>query len=75
MANTRKGRSDNGHGSPRDRGKADAWYRRGCNPHYYEGASYSSERVEQAEMTTEEIHAYVEGYKEYMEAGLHKEWE
>ena len=34
------------HGSPQDRGSADAYYGRHYDPHYYVGASITSERVE-----------------------------
>ena len=51
------------HGSPQDRGSADAYYQRGCNPHYYVGASMQSERVEEADMTVDEIAAYMYGYE------------
>ena len=50
------------HGSPQDRGSADAYYGRGYNPHYYVGATNLSERVEQDNMTVGEIEAYKYGY-------------
>ena len=50
------------HGSPQDRGSADAYYGRGYNPHYYVGASMQSERVEKDNMTVGEIEAYKYGY-------------
>ena len=34
------------HGSPQDRGSADAYYGRGFNPHYYLGDSMQSEKIE-----------------------------
>ena len=46
------------HGSPFDRGSADSWYRRQAQPHYMvDGA-----RVEQADMTAEQIAEYEAGY-------------
>ena len=36
---------DTRHGSPYDRGSADAWYRRPFNPHYFVGDSYSTPRI------------------------------
>lgn len=33
------------HGGPYDRGGADSYYGRRPNPHYYVGATYSSEEV------------------------------
>jgi hypothetical protein len=50
------------HGSPQDRGSADAYYGRGYNPHYYVGATKQSELVEQDNMTVGEIAAYKYGY-------------
>ena len=50
------------HGGPYDRGAADAYYERDYDPHYYVGATYSSQRVELHEMTAEEIVAYTKGY-------------
>ena len=52
-----------GHGGPWDRGSADAAYGRKSNPHYYVGASYSSELVPAEEMTEEELAAYKDGYE------------
>ena len=65
---------DTRHGSPYDRGSADAWYRRSFNPHYFVGDSYSSPRVEMEQMTAVEITAYATGYRHGEEAGDHKEW-
>jgi len=50
------------HGGAYDRGGADAWYRRGRNPHYYTGATHSSVRINQEGMREEEIAAYNKGY-------------
>ena len=50
------------HGSPQDRGSADAYYHRHYDPHYYVGASITSERVEKDNMTVGEIEAYRYGY-------------
>ena len=62
------------HGGPYDRGSADAWYRRSFNPHYFVGDSYSSPKIEMAQMTAEEITAYTVGYREQEATGDHKEW-
>lgn len=51
------------HGSPQDRGSADAYYHRNYEPHYYVGDSITSERVEQDNMTVGEIEAYKYGYE------------
>ena len=50
------------HGGAYDRGSADAWYGREVNPHYYIGDTYQSPKVEKADMTEEEIAAYMAGY-------------
>jgi len=62
------------HGGPYDRGSADAWYRRPFNPHYYVGDTYSTPKIELAQMTSSEIAAYTVGYRDGEEAGDHKEW-
>lgn len=62
------------HGGPYDRGTADSYYRRGFNPHYYVGATYSSDRVELADMTPEEIVAYTKGYNDNEDDGNFKDW-
>ncbi len=60
------------HGSPYDRGSADKYYGREETPHFYTGASYSSTRVEQGDMTPEQIAEYKKGYEEETEE---KDWE
>lgn len=55
---------DTRHGGPYDRGSADAYYRRRFNPHYFKSGTYSSEKVEEANMTAEELEAYTAGYDE-----------
>lgn len=62
------------HGGPYDRGSADSYYRRGCNPHYYKGGTYQTDCVEEKDMTPEEIAEYMQGYDDN-EADCHfKEW-
>jgi hypothetical protein len=65
---------DERHGGPYDRGSADSYYRRGFNPHYFVGATYSSEKVEREQMTPEEIEAYSAGYEYNEELGNFKDW-
>lgn len=65
---------DQRHGGPYDRGSADAYYRRGCNPHYFLGATYSTPKVEEQDMLPEEIEAYLAGYEDTYEAGDFKNW-
>ena len=66
---------DRRHGGPYDRGGADSWYGRGYNPHYYTGGSMQSLRIEQADMTVEEIAAYSAGYEDNeLDPGARKDW-
>ena len=46
------------HGSPFDRGSADSFYGRQANPHYL----INGARIEQADMTAEQIAEYEAGY-------------
>lgn len=59
---TEKKQYERRHGSPFDRGSADAYYRRPKSPHYYVKNTYSSKRIEKPDMTLEEIEAYNAGY-------------
>jgi len=65
---------DQRHGGPYDRGSADSYYRRGFNPHYFVGATWSSDKVEREQMTPEEIEAYTAGYDYNEEFGDFKDW-
>ena len=65
---------DTRHGGPFDRGRADYWYNRGYDPHYYKGGTYTSERVEKDDMTPEELAAYRAGYCEAEANGDQKDW-
>jgi len=58
---------DKTHGSPYDRGSADAYYGRPHNPHWYPEGSYRGKRIEEVDMTVEEIQAYDAGYEEETE--------
>lgn len=64
---TRSAHYDNRHGGPWDRGSADSYYKRGFNPHYFVGDTYSTPKIEMEQMTAYEITAYTAGY-EYNEA-------
>jgi hypothetical protein len=59
------------HGGAYDRGSADAYYHRPPEPHYYTGATYQSTKIEEVDMSEEEIAAYMAGYNE--ETGR-KDW-
>lgn len=50
------------HGSPADRGSADAYYGRSKVPHYWPEGSYKGKRVEGKDMTDKELDAYWDGY-------------
>jgi hypothetical protein len=65
---------DDRHGSPYDRGSADSYYSRPYNPHYYKGATYSSDRVGLDDMTAQEILAYYDGYYDNEKLGDKKDW-
>jgi len=52
------------HGSPYDRGSADAWYGRDFDPHHWPQGTYNGQRVEMAQMTAQEITAYTVGYRD-----------
>lgn len=65
---------DTRHGGPFDRGSADSYYGRGINPHYYEEASYMSDRIERPQMTIGQIEEYLAGYEWNEELGSKKEW-
>ena len=50
------------HGSPYDRGSADAWYARPMSPHWYPKGTYMGKRVDASEMSEQEIAEYNYGY-------------
>jgi hypothetical protein len=56
---------DKRHGGPFDRGGADFWYGRGFDPHYYKGATYSTDRVELADMTPDTAPPKKTAHKEW----------
>lgn len=53
---------DTTHGSPYDRGSADAYYGRQKDPHWYPYGSYNGRRVNQEEMTATQIAEYNNGF-------------
>lgn len=55
---------DTRHGSPYDRGSADAFYGRVFDPHYFTGATYSSQRISVTDPNCEAYKAYAAGYYE-----------
>ena len=50
---------DERHGGPFDRGRADYYYNRGVNPHYYVGATKASALVKESAMLPTETEAYM----------------
>ena len=50
------------HGSPEDRGSADAYYQRRRAPHFYIGKSITGIYVPMSEMTQAQINSYNLGY-------------
>lgn len=65
---------DQRHGGPFDRGAADSYYHRPFDPHFFKGDTYSSSKVELADMTAEEIVAYTAGYNYNEKFGGKKDW-
>lgn len=62
------------HGGAFDRGSADSYYHRPKSPHYYVDGTGTSEKVEEANMTREEVAAYHAGYDWNEECGDKKDW-
>ena len=62
-------RYDENLGSPYNRGRADSYYRRKNNPHYYEDSPYLSDKV--TKLTLEEKEEYFLGFQENEESGFH----
>ena len=61
------------HGSPYDRGSADAYYKRPMKPHYYPASDVGfSEPV--YELTKEQEMEYVAGYFEQQQSGDFKDY-
>ena len=56
---------DKSHGSPYDRGGADAWYHRGRHPHKYPNGTYNPPKV--TELTEQEIAEYHQGFDDHDE--------
>jgi len=50
------------HGSPEDRGSADAYYQRRRSPHFFIGKSITGIYVPMSEMTQAQINSYNLGY-------------
>ena len=63
------------HGGAYDRGASDSYYQRGCNPHYFTGDTYSSTKIEEVDMSAEEIAAYHQGYNDNERSMNFKQWD
>lgn len=61
------------HGGLYDRGSADSYYGRPRNPHYFVGATYTSEKV--VKLTDEQIAEYNRGYDDNERYGDKKIWD
>lgn len=62
------------HGGAFDRGSADSWYSRPRIPHMFTGATHSSTKITESDMTREQIAEYLAGYEWNEEFGGKKEW-
>ena len=59
------------HGSPEARGSADRYSGRAYAPHYYEGDSYASERVNFTRLSANDCRLYKKGWDEQIDR---KDW-
>lgn len=66
---------DTSHGGAFDRGSADSWYSRPRDPHMWPEGTYRGRRRDMAEMTAEEVQAYLAGYQWNEQFGGKKEWD
>ena len=66
---------DQSHGSPFDRGSADSYYGRPRDPHYWPEGTYNGTKVEEKDMTPEQVEAYYAGYQYNEEFGGKKDWD
>ena len=65
---------DRRHGGPYDRGSADSYYRRARVPHYYAGNTGTTDRIEAADMTEQQIAEYNQGFDDNEADGNYKDW-
>ena len=66
---------DQSHGSPYDRGSADAYYRRPRDPHWWPQGTGVGTRVQESDMTPEQLAQYEQGYLEQLASGDFKEYD
>lgn len=62
------------HGDPFDRGSADSYYGRRYDPHWWPEGTMKGDKVEQADMSMEEIEAYAAGWEYNETLGDKKDW-
>lgn len=74
MFNSPEGISTHRHGGPYDRGSADAYYLRIGSPHFFVEGTYTSPKIEEADMTPDEIAEYWQGYREQIASGDFKDY-
>ena len=60
------------HGSLYDRGRADSYYGRPRDPHWYPKGSYNGDKV--TELSAEELSEYLAGYEYNEQHGDKKDW-
>tara|TARA_R110001599_G_scaffold245549_1_gene445709 strand:- start:499 stop:759 length:261 start_codon:yes stop_codon:yes gene_type:complete len=62
------------HGQPGDRGSADFWYHRPPEPHYWPSGTGKGLKVDEADMTDEQVLEYHQGYGEALRRGYQKDY-
>jgi hypothetical protein len=65
---------DTRHRGPWDRGAADNYYGRPFRPHYYQENSSPLLKIEESDMTLEELEAYKAGWDDNEASGHKKDW-
>jgi hypothetical protein len=65
---------DERHGSQYDRGRADFWYNRPVDPHYYAYHADGLGRTKVTDLTPKERKAYLAGYEDAESDGGQKDW-
>jgi len=73
MMKTEKTKMNKEHGSPYDRGGADAYYRRPINPHYC--PSGNNQGIEVHDLTQEQEREYLMGYWDQQKSGDFKDYD
>jgi hypothetical protein len=60
-------------GGAYDRGRADSYYRRQYDPHYFVGGTNAPTRIGEADMSRTDIAAYNQGYNDNEKSGNRKQ--